>query len=271
LGGIYPTSIYKYFRFNEDFKSSLINKYIWFSSKDKLNDPFEFNFKFPDNGKEISSYTNNLVRAILKTIKYKTLNKKGHLSIREVYKLFHEEPSLVHKFLKKDLELNDFKRRGICCFSEVSDEILLWSHYADSHKGIVVEFNTSKLTTSIGEKNPDKKNIAWGRVNYVDEFPEIRLGNIPEEEVHIELAKQFWTKLNNWKYEKEFRIVSTIKGKVNFDTSSITKIILGCKVSKKNVEYISEFMNGIETSSNFEIIKSRLDRENGKILIEKSS
>lgn len=34
-------------------------------------------------------------------------------------------------------------RFGLLCFSEVWDSILLWSHYAEKHAGIVLGFDVS--------------------------------------------------------------------------------------------------------------------------------
>ena len=31
--------------------------------------------------------------------------------------------------------------RGLSCFSEIADNLLMWSHYTKGHRGIVVEFN----------------------------------------------------------------------------------------------------------------------------------
>ena len=32
---------------------------------------------------------------------------------------------------------------GILCLTEVPDSLLMWAHYADSHKGFLVGFNTT--------------------------------------------------------------------------------------------------------------------------------
>jgi len=33
----------------------------------------------------------------------------------------------------------------VTCFSEVENNLLLWSHYADKHKGACIGFNTESL------------------------------------------------------------------------------------------------------------------------------
>ncbi|TOC13300.1 hypothetical protein CGJ90_24575, partial [Vibrio parahaemolyticus] len=49
--------------------------------------------------------------------------------------------------LKSSLVSGDFTKSmtssfGICSLSKTFENILMWSHYADNHKGFVVEFET---------------------------------------------------------------------------------------------------------------------------------
>lgn len=43
-----------------------------------------------------------------------------------------------------DLLLACYRAFSVVCFSEVANEILLWSHYADSHRGIAIGFDLEK-------------------------------------------------------------------------------------------------------------------------------
>ena len=39
----------------------------------------------------------------------------------------------------------DVDKMGILCFSEHCDDILMWSHYSDGHKGFCLEFDRERL------------------------------------------------------------------------------------------------------------------------------
>jgi hypothetical protein len=50
--------------------------------------------------------------------------------------------------------------RGVACFSAAADNLLLWAHYADGHRGFCLEFDTS---------DPVFEKIQ--RVGYTQEWP----------------------------------------------------------------------------------------------------
>ncbi len=102
--------IYKYFSFSQELQNdpkieSLRNNYLWFSKPKFFNDPFDCNM-------EVLNYSNN------------TLNKLRRLKEHD-----------------KDIIIENTKHFGICCFSKTNDNIHLWSHYTDRHKGICVEYD----------------------------------------------------------------------------------------------------------------------------------
>ena len=99
--------IYKYFPLNKNSIDSLSNDYLWFSKPRFFNDPFDCNM-------EVIKYYNDFVNSILK---------------------LGEDT--------QDIIINNTKEFGICCFSETNDNIHMWAHYADSHKGICVEYEAS--------------------------------------------------------------------------------------------------------------------------------
>ena len=58
----------------------------------------------------------------------------------------------------------------IICFSEVYDSMLMWSHYADNHKGFLLAYDINDLKNSkrftVEEMSIDKK-IRLEKVDYV--------------------------------------------------------------------------------------------------------
>ena len=76
----------------------------------------------------------------------------------------------------------------------LSNSILMWSHYADSHKGCCIEL---EVTSKTGIKETP--------VQYVDKIEAV-YGNNYKEEAYLILSR----KLKCWDYEKEVRIMKEI-------------------------------------------------------------
>lgn len=147
--------IFKYFSIKDlesrDYALKLLkNGELFLSSIDKFNDPFEFSFKLEDEGKN---------------------EFWGSQQLAELSVLL---PAIY--------------QYGVCCFSDSPDNGLLWSHYANSHRGICIEFETTECAVLNKIK----------QVNYLDQCPTFTT----EEREELFLNKSF-----HWKYEKEYRIV----------------------------------------------------------------
>lgn len=87
-------------------------------------------------------------------------------------------------------------------FSEKSDDILMWSHYAEKHAGACVEFNVAALGVVA-------KNLS--RVHYAqkigDERPRIPLGGDLDEKYQESVRDFLSAKAKEWEYEKEWRSI----------------------------------------------------------------
>ncbi|MBM3531066.1 MAG: DUF2971 domain-containing protein, partial [Alphaproteobacteria bacterium] len=94
----------------------------------------------------------------------------------------------------------------VLCLTEKHDDILMWSHYADCHKGVVLEFRClPHLDSAMG---------AAQAVTYSKEMPtlfdEEFLVNLLAGRTMMDPAeiakKQILTKADRWSYEKEWRL-----------------------------------------------------------------
>ena len=135
----------------------------------------------------------------------------------------------------------------VCCYSKRNDSILMWSHYADSHKGVCIEFNPyddndfkevsySKKRTKFEIKNITSIVLAY---DYIGEKVD------PNNKIVMKtIMKSFLTKWDDWKYEEEVRSIystSDKSGRVTFENNkylvnpgNIVAIYVGCKISKEN-------------------------------------
>lgn len=140
----------------------------------------------------------------------------------------------------KDQLLQSAKESRVLCLAEKNDNLLMWSHYADSHTGVVA-----------GIKCVEEDDSAWlaaQRVEYqehfptitVDEFIETSLGISEKKLEEIALRKFVTTKSRDWEYEKEWRVVShLIDSSVSYEdwkilSSELESIYFGCNISEEN-------------------------------------
>ncbi len=134
-----------------------------------------------------------------------------------------EKSALIDKLMSVDaLEeirrgvQGDVDKAGIVCFSKVRDDILMWAHYADKHKGLCLEFDGSSNCIFFGEAQP---------VEYEDHTP-ISL----HEDKERQMARVILTKSRHWSYEKEYRIFrpETASQNISYPVELLTGVIFGC-------------------------------------------
>ncbi len=224
VGIIKPKSLYKYMNLKDDIDSKLksINDGgIWMSNANELNDPFECILKIPENIN--CSIFNDLGKQIY--------------SIKKEYEKFLD-------VIKKETY--------ITAFSENNKSLLMWSHYADSHKGICVEYSFDDL------KSCENTKLVLAPVIYKDLF--ISIGNPKRiEELYNRCIQAFTRKSNDWKYENEWRFIKLCEKE--YRKGFIEKIIkpkciyLGININNELSKKIEEYFDG--TDVNIEYMMTR--------------
>src|SRR3989338_7043469 len=119
-------------------------------------------------------------------------------------------PSLKHKSIRRDHSLlRDMVTgdRGVLCFSRDWHNPLLWSHYADKHRGICFGFDIPKI--HIAPVTYSSKRL----VNIVQ-----RIWSSSPERGRL-LEQLLTTKFRDWKYEDEVRVFVSYQGIAPFDGS----------------------------------------------------
>lgn len=134
--------------------------------------------------------------------------------------------------------------RGVVCFSKDSESIknvLMWSHYADSHKGFCIEYKDEAILAL--QRIKSNETLKVGEVQY----------NAPcvvediNDRYDIEPA---FHKASCWSYEREFRVVFSDKGLKSLGdnvASVINAIYLGCEsyllVNSPEYKCLMEFVH----------------------------
>ncbi|WP_293931064.1 DUF2971 domain-containing protein [Iodobacter sp.] len=206
--------LYKYTKIDKNLSSILVDGFIFAASPNILNDPFEARICFSEQNEN------------------EYFKGESDASVREA-----EEKALF--------ELNEKIR--IASFSKDKNNQLLWSLYADSHKGICIGIEDSNNVLSLSKD-----------VEYATDYPVFhydRDESIGEFDIKILL-----TKAKAWKYEEERRLVmwdddkewineklrsndcletkfekiNNLGTKCHFGAQNIDSVILGAKISDKH-------------------------------------
>lgn len=151
----------------------------------------------------------------------------------------------------------DFRIRS---FSRCSlKKSLMWSHYADEHKGFCIKYRLSKHFIN-EEGNVSNKHMFLKKIKYTSQKV-----NILENSIDITLG--FATKHRNWKYENEVRLISynpNVDGKfysINLDDDSdIEAIYFGCKCDESDMKTIKNICDKIY--KNIKYYKMRINLDN---------
>lgn len=135
---------------------------------------------------------------------------------------------------------------GLLCLTEKPDNLLMWAHYANSHTGLVFEFNEKHSFFNRAEK-PKELGRCLHKIAYVKTRPQrILFGpQMDEDDFLAGWAKDiFFSKSEHWSYEEEWRMIEylrdckqVIKDQPH-DTclfpvplECIMRVIFGCKTS----------------------------------------
>lgn len=212
-----PDFFYKYTQV-ENLLKSLENKTLWFSSPKQFNDPFDCNINlinFTPSEKDIVKLINDKV-AGNRALRRKEIKKNK------------QNPYRIKNQMAEQFQ-ETFHNSGVCCFSEIEDDILMWAHYAENHKGVCLKFNSSISDIA----------TMTAKVQYKPNFEkEMFFSGDPYCIYHL-----VFTKSESWNYEKEIRaFIMMYNGKVAFDIKCLTEIIFGCKIEEENKKQIKRIV-----------------------------
>ena len=213
--------IYKYRKIDSNLYRTLVLSEIYFAPPTSFNDPFDSNIV------PIPTVTRGDVEDYCSKIFPNLVGQKFQDTVDETLK---RAPQIISKSFRTDLsEMR--KRLSICCFSQIHNSSLMFSHYADGHRGVCLEFKVSQhdFYDSI---NP---------VQYPQDYPSLPFfRHVPWAAIEA----QFLNKQREWAYEKEWRIIRVDEpvGFIKFPPDFLTSIIFGLETSDSDIEVIREII-----------------------------
>lgn len=246
-----PSNLYKYLTFNENTLQLMCLQQSYYSDPVNFNDPLDCQPEIINDlemeelrdlvGKLVISRATKQLSLNVNALRLKTEQFDSwvqHLTETELYN-FHARLNYdagEYK-LSKDYFINQYVefiqddlkstfKRGVLCLSSKFNSPLLWSHYANQHRGLCIEYDM----VDINETEIHKVIYGGSR-----ELKTSQIKNWFETNSHQQLIEKvcLLTKSEEWRYESEWRMFGPI-GLYN-SVQPIKSIIFGLKCSETTI------------------------------------
>ena len=173
--------VFKHRVFNEHTLSILCNAELWFSSPKLFNDPFDGQ------------------------LNVEILLEKFFLSLDS--RIDQKEKDAIFEYVYDNKPI--YYGMGILSLNKNNSDIVVWSHYADEHRGICFEFSLDGLRDDFWAQPYNVDADVNYKSNPVDILKQLAFnenGNIDFSMLTASIIQALWeSKHENWKYEDEIR------------------------------------------------------------------
>ncbi len=228
-----PKVLYKYETINEYSLRNLKNASLYFNAPVSFNDPFDCSLL-----KESISYKpEDIVRLFNEYIK--RARPSGYsraANIDDVPSDFKRQVDRALNTTVEEKQKEYLYNIGCTCFSNTNKHILMWSHYAQGHRGICLEFDTSC--------EPFDKVFD---VSYSKEYPKLNpidlvLNNSSFDRNSL---SPLLTKYECWKYEEEWRAFHKEPNKIyTYPVDALKAVYFGIATEMTDIEIVCLILLG---------------------------
>lgn len=233
-----PLRLYKYQSFSTQSLLSLKKQIIYFGSPAAFNDPYDCaltpNIVEPSDEEVQRVRGEYLNRTDLPPQVRSWFETRSQSHLKEIFLRAARSSydQLATEFLQK---------RGVSCFSERNDDLLMWSHYGGRYRGFCLEFDTFS--------EPFQR---IQQVRYVHTLPPLTITQILVDKSFNPLPHLFCTKSKAWEYEHEWRGIHAEAGtEFGYPSSALTGIFFGPDIDQQTLEIICLVVSGQNDSVKF--------------------
>jgi len=196
---------YKFRDFGEYTDKIILNSEFYFSSPLSFNDPFDCN------------------------LSYRNFYSQQELQKAYTHKRIWDNGKIIDLYRKSIKIL--IEKIGVFSMSSDYKDIIMWSHYANEHKGLVFELDKNECTSFFEQKIIGKRTLS--NITYENNYELLSYFNDIEREAKTLLTYKY----KSWEYEKEYRIIDfQSKGLKKFDKKLIKRIFFGAKSDILNIK-----------------------------------
>ena len=269
-----PRSLFKYVTADTALKILTNNTLKW-SSPESFNDPFEFRSPL-EFGFELEQleepllqrvsilitqrddptlFEGNPVADMIREARTRRVGEGDPARIQELFRpRFPQYVNHLRQGLESDrnIWLEMKKTYRVLCLSAVRDNILMWSHYADEHKGAVLEFQPKiELATEMHGALLVEYSKQVPVAVTLEQFLLYVTGQGPKPRAPDAFVKSVYTKSSDWSYENEWRILSKQRDEDQgpfsyraFHPQELAAIYFGCRMPESCKDRIRDAVSG---------------------------
>ena len=224
--GLYPATLFKY-RGIKRATQILTDCTFRFSSPARFNDPFDCSLDevFQYDRSEIEDWLNSMLS--LEQFKDNPTLLQG-VAKTDILNSLLEDNLKLASFIY-EAKINAINSRGVLALSKKVDEILLWSHYAESQSGVAIELELKEDPSFFLMPRNMEYVDSYTPTNYITDS----LGTVD---------KILSTKSSDWEYEDEIRIYknNSADQDVTIKSKAIKAVYFGIKTENKDIQSIKE-------------------------------
>lgn len=233
-----PPRLFKYEPATLQSLRNLKTQTIYFGSPKNFNDPYDCalapRVKLPTKD-QIDKFREQAATD-------KRLSPKGYSDLTQISD--DELRGLMMRIATNVVanSIQDFiETKGVTCFSETNESLLMWSHYASSGQGFCLEFDTSH--------EPFEK---FRKVEYEADLPEIDMTEALLGGNYDEVLRLYCTKSTHWEYEKEWRGIHKVAGtKFTYESSCLKAVYFGTEAQDDLIEIACLILQGQNRTARF--------------------
>lgn len=229
-----PQHLYKYYRVNSYGLASLRDDSVWICSPEAYNDPYDCLFRIAE-ADVVTAAKQGLLTQFVRIFKLKELLSvetikaarscddplarlveaippgcafaPGSDPARMAQFVSIRVPQMVQDTVNFIRQVRDATK--VCSFTERNDSIIMWSHYAENHKGFCVEYDISQLPVQHQLRRSVFPVVYSARLFDLTRWSAklMRSGRKQFNPALVLLAMMH--KYRDWKYEREWRFILT--------------------------------------------------------------
>jgi len=229
-----PPTLYKYRNFDARgrYLKLIQDGELWFSSAREFNDPFDsaLHYQYNDNPLGIRRrWAEDFVKRDTPHLNSEEREEFINKRLKEI----DDDPGYIKKIKEHSDELN-YKKYGICSLTTFRQDLLMWAHYSDHHRGFCVGIDTEELLKF--QLSLPKKPIELVKVMYSTTMPNINFFESMLSTRNDDIMALLTTKSDHWSYECEYRLLyyDQTNMSISIGHSAIVEVVLGCKIDEKN-------------------------------------
>ncbi|RON34672.1 hypothetical protein BK661_10145 [Pseudomonas frederiksbergensis] len=226
-----PGRLYKYETLNARTLQNIKGQILYFGSPLGFNDPYDCalrpNIVTPNDDVVEAVRAAYLAQERLTTGHPHEFLTKTTQELREM--LLRAADSETRKYTDAFLH-----SRGVTCFTEKNDDLLMWSHYGGTYKGVCLEFDTS--TAPFEKISP---------VRYSQSLPDLHVSEILLGHNLEQVWQLFCTKSESWSYEREWRAFHEVAGtQYIYPSEALTGVYFGPDIDNESLEIVCLILAG---------------------------